>query len=197
MPEPVPEPVQPRRRDPRIALEYAGLQQSKQLLLLRSAVPGSPEEMCALHVAVNLWGGGPHSRLFREVREKRSLAYYVAASSDAQKGAVLVQAGLDAAAAATVRAEAMRQLAAIAAGEFADTELRTAVATIAGPMRSMDDSLAASMQFVSEQWLRGFDETLAQRIDRYRAVTREAVAAQAAAIWLDFDYLLRPEVQAG
>lgn len=190
--EPLPPPVVPPRRPARATVEHAALQQGKQVLLLRCPVPATVAELCALQVAVNLWGGGPHSRLFREVREKRSLAYYASASADVHKGLVLVQIGLDAAAAGQARDEAMRQLAAVAAGEFTDQELATAIATIVGPLASVDDTLAGRMQFCAEGWLRGFDQTPEQRIASYRAVTREAVAAQAGALWLDHDYLLCP-----
>src|SRR6185503_8162204 len=103
------------------------------------------------------WGGGPHSRLFREVREKRSLAYAVGAGADVHKGLVMVQAGLDAAGAEAAEAESLAQLAALQRGEFRDDELATAIASITGPLQGVDDSLGARMQFTGEQWLRGFD----------------------------------------
>ncbi len=194
--EPLPPPLQPDRRPPRQVIERDAMQQARQVLLLRVAPPADPARLCALHVAVNLWGGGPHSRLFRVLREAQSLCYHIGASCDAHKGIVVVQAGLDAAAAAAAEAGSLEQLAALQRGGFEDDELRTAIATIAGPLQGIDDSLQGAMSFAGEQWLLGFDQTPAERLRQYLAVDRSAVVAALAGIWHDFSYLLAPEAAA-
>jgi hypothetical protein len=65
-----------------------------------------------------------------------------------------------------------------------------------GPFAAVDDSLAARMQFTAEQFLLGFDQTPADRLQSYAAVSREQVAAAAASAWHDHSYLLQPEVSA-
>lgn len=192
-PAPLPQVVQPLRRDPRKIRERASMQQAKVVMVLRAPVPDSPARLCALQVAMSLWGGGPHSRLFTEVREKRSLCYYASAGGDADKGLVLVQSGCSAESVAAVGEESMRQLAEIAAGRFSDAELATSIAVSQGPLRSLDDAPAARLSYTAEQFLRGFDETPEQRIASLGAVGRDDVRAAAAALWLDVDYALLPE----
>jgi predicted Zn-dependent peptidase len=181
--------VEPARRAPRSAVEYADAVQSKQVLLFRSKRPAQ-RELCALHAMVSLFGGGPHSRLFQQVREKQSLAYYASAGVDHHKGVLLVQAGIDVGRGAAVQAAVEGELAALARGDFTDTELATAIAQITGALPAIDDSLAARMQYTGEQWLLGNDQTPTQRLASYAAVRRDDVVAAAASVWLDFAYLL-------
>lgn len=49
----------------------------------------------ALLVFNGLFGGFPHSKLFMNVREKHSLAYYASSSFDSFRGYVTVQTGID------------------------------------------------------------------------------------------------------
>ncbi len=192
-PEPLLPPVQPPLRQARTIRETAPMQQAKVVLVLRAPVPDSPARLCALQVAMSLWGGGPHSRLFTEVREKRSLCYYASAGGDADKGLLLVQSGCGADSVAAVGEESMRQLAEIGAGRFSAAELATSIAVSQGPLRSIDDAPGARLSYTAEQFLRGFDETPEQRIASLGAVGREAVCEAASAIWLDVDYALLPE----
>ena len=191
--EPLPRTVQPLRREPRTARDRARMQQAKVVLVLRTPIPESPRAQAALQAAMSLWGGGPHSRLFTEVREKRSLCYYASAGGDSDKGLVLMQSGCDASAVDAVGRESMAQLREIAAGKFSDVELATAVASCQGPLRSIDDSPAARLSFTADQFLRGFDETPDQRIHNLGALSRDEIASVAASIWLDVDYALLPE----
>ena len=176
----------------RVVRDHAEMQQAKVVLVLRTPVPTLPAQLCVLHVALSLWGGGPHSRLFTEVREKRSLCYYASAGGDSDKGLVIVQSGCDAHAAPAVAEQSMAQLAEIAAGRFSDAELSTAIAVCQGPLRSVDDSPAARLSFTAEQYLRGFDEKPEQRIAALGRVRRDDVVAAAQSLWLDLDYALLP-----
>lgn len=192
----LPAPVEPVRRVVRRLREAAAMKQAKVVLVLRTPVPRTSDEQCALQVAMSLWGGGPHSRLFTEVREKRSLCYYASAGGDSDKGLVLVQSGCDAGSVEAVGEQSLAQLAEIAAGRFSDAELATAIAVCQGPLKSLDDSPAARLSWTADQWLRGFDETPDRRIAALGRVGRDAVAAVANSLWLDVDYALLPEAKA-
>jgi predicted Zn-dependent peptidase len=185
--------VVPSPRPARTTREHAAMQQAKLVLVFRVPPPSSVPALCALQVLLSLWGGGAHSRLFREVRERRSLCYYAGASGDAHKGIVLVQVGCDPGAIPAVVAEVQAQLAELAAGRFDDGELRTAVATICGPLLGIDDAMPLWIHYTAEQWWRGIDQEPAARLSSYRQVEREAVVAAARSLWLDHEYALLPE----
>ena len=143
----------------------------------------------------SMLGGGPHSRLFREVREKQSLAYYAHAVVDRHKGLLLVHVGLDAAAAPRVEEETLRQLAALQSGEFEAEELDTARAGILSLLAAVGDSVARRAEWVSHQWILGQDRTPEQQAAFYLQAGRDDVVRAGADIWLDHSYLLAPRDQ--
>ena len=181
--------VAPRPR--RQSLERVELQQSKLWLVFR--FPPAPREVWpARRLFANLLGGGPHARLFKEVRERRSLAYSVQADTDHRKGLLFVSAGLDEAAADTVEELVLREIAALTAGQFSAEELATAKAGIVSSLHAVDDSVALRMAFTFERVLDGLDREPRQHAAVYAAITADAVAQSAAGLWLDHVYLLAP-----
>lgn len=192
-PEPVPPAFVPAPRAPGRTVETAVMQQARQVLLFRLPRPHDVADLCAQHAMVSLFGGGSHSRLFSEVREKRSLVYHIGAGVDQHKGLMVVQGGMQAESAEAVEQETLHQLGELAAGNFSDDELQTTRMSLLGPFAAVDDSLNARMQFTAEQFLLGFDQMPDDRLASYAAVTRDQVAAAAAAVWHDHSYLLRPE----
>src|SRR5262249_28657817 len=142
-PLPVPPPLLPARRAPSRAREAVPMLQAKVVLVLRMPPPPNVAAHCALMTCLSLWGGGAHSRLFKEVRERRSLCYYAAAAGDPRKGLATVQIGCDERHLDAVVAESLRQLDELAAGRFGDDELAATTATIAGSLAAVDDSLTS------------------------------------------------------
>lgn len=59
-----------------------------------NVVYGDPEYF-ALQVLNGIYGGFSHSKLFINVREKESLAYYAASRLESHKGLLLVMSGID------------------------------------------------------------------------------------------------------
>src|SRR5262249_43454278 len=162
--------------------------QAKVVLVLRAPPAATVAAHCALIACLSLWGGGAHSRLFRQVREQQSLCYYAAAGGDVRKGIVTVQIGCDPRHVDAVVVESRRQLEERAAGRFDDREFAATIATIAGALLAVDDALATRSQFTAEQWLLGLDQDPDARAASYRAVGRDELVAAARSLWLDHDY---------
>ncbi len=191
-PEPLPPPVLVSERPPRRLVERVELQQSKLVLVLRFPAADPSDDWIARRLLIGMFGGGPHSRLFREVREKRSLAYYASASLERHKGLVTVQVGLDEVSAGAAEEEALKQLDALRAGDFTDEELDTARAHFVSAVQSVDDSIGARTEYVARQWELGIDRTPEQLVERYLKTTRADVIAAGEGMWLDYSYLLAP-----
>jgi predicted Zn-dependent peptidase len=201
LPENRPEPVPPAVRIPRRAststTERVELQQSKMILVFRFGTQTEAAGWAARVLMVNMLGGGPHARLFREVREKKSLAYYAGAGLDRHKGLMLVQVGLDEASAERVGEETLAQIRGLAEGGADQEELETAKATVTSSLATVEDAPASAMSFVSEQWLLGEDHTTDQKIQLHRDVSAAAVVEAAQDLWLDHSYLLAPQRDGG
>lgn len=179
-------------RAPRRVVERVPLLQSKLVLVLRFSPSDDPTTWVGRRLFTTLLGGGPRSRLFTEVREKRSLAYYASASADRHTGIVLVQVGCDEERASAVEEETQRQVAALGAGAFDDAELEIARAQLVHALDTVGDSAASRCQFVAENWLLGADRTPEQLLAAYRAADKDLVVRSAQGLWQDFSYLLAP-----
>ena len=77
---------------------------------------GDDDVSLPLMVATDIFGRGPYSRLFANVREKMSLCYYCSASAVRQKGLVTVDSGVEAENAEKAQKEILAQLDAVKKG---------------------------------------------------------------------------------
>ncbi|MEM7202567.1 MAG: insulinase family protein [Planctomycetota bacterium] len=195
--EPLPPPVEPAPRDRRAAVERAHLQQSKLVLVFRLPTDVDASTWAKRGLFCSMLGGGPHSRLFREVREKLSLAYYAHATLDRHKGLLTIHIGLDEGAAERVEEEVRRQVAQLAAGEFTDEEFATARLGILSALQAVDDSIGDRSEFTARQWVLGHDRTPSQHAELYASLERTTIADGAAGLWLDYSYLLAPQTSEG
>lgn len=75
--------------------EKQAVKQGKLVMGLRTGLKNREENFFPTRVAVDMFGGGPYSRLFMNVREKMSLCYYCSAQFIKDKGFVLVQSGIE------------------------------------------------------------------------------------------------------
>lgn len=151
--------------------------------------PGYP----ALLVANAMFGGIPNSRLFLQVREKRSLCYRIASSVDPALGLVLVSCGLDAHQFSAVKEEVLHQVQELQQGQFSEEEFESAKGSVVNAIRlAMDDQ-----QRLSAMWLQHAALEVAfepgELIHRLEEVTPGQVAAACMELCLDSVYTLSGE----
>ncbi len=188
----VPEPEQRMPTQRRETVERVELQQSKLVLVFRLPPSQDPDLWAARRLFSSILGGGPHSRLFNEVREKKSLAYYAQCSMERHKALMFVQVGLDEKAAAAVEEEVGKQIQELQQGNFSAEELSTAKAGLLSALSSVGDSVAARMSFLDDHHVLGLDRTPEQLAKVYHDVSLAAVAASMEGMALDYSYLLAP-----
>lgn len=109
--------------------------------------PGLAPDYPALAVFEALYGGGPSSRLFRNVREKRSLCYSVGCGTDRFKRIMTVAAGIGFDKREETEDAIFAELEAIQNGDFTLDELETAKRSAAASYRSGLDSPGAVCSF--------------------------------------------------
>jgi len=190
-PQTLPRTVEVGPRPHRTTLERADVGQGKLVMVLRFP-PAPASAWPARRLFTSLLGGGPHARLFKEVRERRSLAYSVAAGADRHKGLLLVAAGVDEAAAATVEDVVLREVEVLRQGRFSAEELQTAKAGIVSGLAAVDDSISARLAFTFERWLEGTDREPHEQAEVYLGLDAAAAAHGGDGLWLDHVYLLAP-----
>ena len=101
---------------------------------------GDDDLSLPLMVMCDIFGGGPYSRLFSNVREKMSLCYYCSASSVRYKGLLTVDSGVEVKNAQKAQDEILNQLEIIKKGEFSDFEFDSSIKSICDSLNTYNDS---------------------------------------------------------
>lgn len=114
--------------------------QGKLVMGFSSEVYGDDDMALPLMVVTDIFGGGPYSRLFSNVREKMSLCYYCSASSVRAKGLLTVESGVEFANSEKAQGEILNQLEIIKKGEFSDFEYESSLKSIKDSLMGYDDS---------------------------------------------------------
>lgn len=101
--------------------------------------PNSRQQAAALRSFADIFGGGPYSKLFANVREKMSLCYYCSARATRQKGLIMVQSGCEEENMQKAETEILNQLEEIKKGNF-DYEFNSSKAALTDALDSVYDS---------------------------------------------------------
>ncbi|WP_036714509.1 EF-P 5-aminopentanol modification-associated protein YfmF [Paenibacillus ehimensis] len=136
-------------------------------------------------------GGYPHSKLFTNVREKASLAYYASSRLDGHKGILTIQSGIEIANYEKAVSIIKEQLTAMEEGQISDTELQQTKAMITGHMRELQDSAFELIAFDFNNRLSGADRTVPALIEAVEQTDKEQIRRMARQVQLDTIYFLR------
>lgn len=136
-------------------------------------------------VFTDLFGGGPYSMLFSNVREKQSLCYYCAARAVRCKGVMTVDSGVEFDKMEQTEKAVLEQLERMKKGEFTDEELSASKLALCGSLRSAKDSQAVMDRWYTERWFDSPRLSPEQVEQQIRGVTREDVVRVANGVRLD------------
>lgn len=176
--------------DVRTVVEQLEVNQGKLNMGLRTGVTyGQPDYAAAL-VYNGILGGYPHSKLFTNVREKASLAYYASSRLDGHKGILTIQSGIEIANYERAVAIIKEQLAAMEEGQISSLEYDQTLAMIRNQLKELDDSAFEMISFDFNSILSGRERTVAGLIAEVEQVDVAAIQAIAAKVKLDTIYFL-------
>ncbi|MBP3706206.1 MAG: insulinase family protein [Clostridia bacterium] len=173
--------------------ERMDVAQGKLVMGFSSDICGEGERATSLMVMADIFGGGPYSRLFSNVREKMSLCYYCAATSVRIKGLVVVESGVEAQNAQKARNEILNQLEIMKNGDFTDFEFESSIKGITDSLKSSNDSQETIDIWYSVKMCSGRLYSPEDVIQELSCVTRENVIKAAQGIKLNTEYLLLPK----
>lgn len=151
------------------------------------------KDSAAKTVMADIFGGGPYSRLFLNVRERLSLCYYCACRAVKNKGFMLVDSGVESENVDKAYLEILNQLEIMKKGEFSDEEFDSSIRSICDSVKSASDSLGALDAWYAA---RVFDSSLSAPDDLARLVskvTRQDVVDAARKVSLCAVYKLLPQ----
>ncbi len=176
----------------RTVTENMDITQGKLVLGFTSDISGADRETLALTLMCDIFGGGPYSRLFNNVREKLSLCYYCAVGLVKIKGFLTVDCGIDSKNEEKTIKAITDQLFIMKKGMFTDFEFESAVKSTKDSLKTYYDSQAMLDMWYS---LKIFEENppspeeLSQLISK---VTKEEICEAAKGIELHTIYSLKP-----
>ncbi|WP_445670210.1 EF-P 5-aminopentanol modification-associated protein YfmF [Paenibacillus sp. PL2-23] len=141
-------------------------------------------------------GGYPHSKLFINVREKESLAYYAASRLDGHKGICTIQSGIEFANYDKAVEIIKAQLESMKAGQLSDLEINQTKAMISGHLRELQDSAYEMLSYDFNSVLTGNSRSSMELMEQVQAVTPGDIVKVAEQVQLDTVYFLRDRKEA-
>lgn len=182
---------------PNTVVEKMDIAQGKLCMGFSSELYGDDCETAALTVMCDIFGGGPYSRLFTNVREKYSLCYYCASNSVKAKGLITVDSGIEKENATKAEREILNQLDIMKQNLFTDEEFQSSIKSITDSFKSYNDSQGLldawySLKIVKDKLLS--PEEAAEDILK---VTRNDVVYAARGVKLHTIYKLLPNDKDG
>ncbi|MGE5673204.1 MAG: EF-P 5-aminopentanol modification-associated protein YfmF [Mycobacterium leprae] len=157
---------------------------------MRTGTTMRDEEYFPMLVANAVLGGFPHSKLFQEVRERNSLAYFAYSALETVKGVGFMYAGVEFANMDKCRDIMLKQLQAVQSGDIDDEEFATTQRTLINDMLGAADSPGALADLAVDRVFSGRDLSIEDRIKAFEAVTKEAAASAAKKFSVDTVYFL-------
>ena len=141
-------------------------------------------------------GGYPHSKLFINVREKESLAYYAASRLDGHKGICTIQSGIEFANYDKAVEIIKAQLESMKAGQLSELEINQTKAMISGHLRELQDSAYEMLSYDFNSVLTGINRSSVELLEQVQAVTPADIVEVAKQVQLDTVYFLRDRKEA-
>lgn len=169
--------------------EQMDMNQSKLVLGFRTGMKNENDDFYARRIMTDVFGGGPYSRLFMNVREKLSLCYYCSARLLRNKGIMLVQSGIEKDNKQKVLDEIYRQLDVMKKGAFSDEDLEASKKGVCDAYLSFGDTPDGLDMYYGMQ-MTGDIVSPEEAVRHFRAVTREDVIRAANELTLDMVYML-------
>ena len=164
--------------------------QAKLCMGFRTHVQPADNDYYALMVFNGLLGGGMHSKLFQNVREKAGLAYYVYAGLEKFKGLMVIASGIDINNKVTAQEIIMKQLDEIRTGNITEYEYEATLKSIKTGIMSLKDSQLYVVDFYLSQLINGTHDTMETLADKINRVKVDDIIRVADKVQLDTVYFL-------
>ena len=170
--------------------EHMNVTQGKLAMSFLTNTSPDSDDRYALSVLNSVFGAGAHSKLFNNVREKLSLAYYASSQLEKFKGMMIVNAGIEFENFQKAKDEILVQLEEIKKGNISDFEFDASIKTIVNAYNSYYDDQRALVSLHLSNSVVGTNTEISEYIENISKVTKEDVVRVARKLQLDTVYFL-------
>lgn len=179
-------------KDVKVIEEKMDIAQGKLVMGYRTNIDYmDTKKYYALVVASNVLGGGPHSKMFVNIREKESLCYYIFSSIEKYKAILFVSSGIETQNYEKTVDLVKKQLESIQAGDISSEELENSKVGLINSMKTIKDSIGGLSDFYFAQAMGKTNSTVEEIIDNIANVKKEDIVEVSKGIVLDTVYFLR------
>lgn len=174
-------------------VERLNVNQGKLNMGLRTSITYGDSQYAAALMYNGILGGYPHSKLFVNVREKESLAYYASSRYDGHKGIATIQSGIEIPNYEKAVTIIKQQLDEMKNGNISDLEMSQTKAMIRNLLKEMQDSAFEMIAYDFNRQLSGKERTADELLAQVEQISKENVREAAEQFRLDTIYFLRDE----
>lgn len=167
--------------------------QGKLTLGYRTNTAYGDEDYGALLFYNGVLGGFPHSKLFQNVREKASLAYYAFSRLEKHKGIQLIGSGIELQNYDRALEIIMEQVEQLRKGEISNEEMENTRRGLISQYKLIADSPYSMLAFSVDGLLAGRQDEVDYFIHKLESIGIEDVVAAANKVYLDTVYFLSAE----
>ncbi|PLT31610.1 EF-P 5-aminopentanol modification-associated protein YfmF [Peribacillus deserti] len=171
-------------------IERQDIKQGKLNIGYRTNIVYGDSKYYALQMFNGIFGGFSHSKLFINVREKASLAYYASARIESHKGLLMVMSGIENKnydQAVTIIKE---QMEAMKKGDFTEDEISQTKAVIRNQMLETIDIARGLVEILYHGVVSGVPVQMDEWLEKTDAITHSEIVEAAQEIELDTIYFL-------
>jgi len=184
-------PVQKDQVEEKLVIDQMDVGQGKLNIGCRTHITLQDDDYEALLVYNGILGGFPHSKLFVNVREKASLAYYAVSRLESHKGIMMMMSGIETDKFDQALEIMKKQMAMMKTGEISETEFMQTKAALNNQLLETKDNARTIIDLSYNGRISSTEKTLEQILEKVNQVTIEDVVAVAQKVEIDTIYFLR------
>ncbi|WP_059105223.1 EF-P 5-aminopentanol modification-associated protein YfmF [Shouchella shacheensis] len=183
----------PSVNEVRFVQDVQEVKQGKLHMGFRTHTAFNDADYEALQVANGIFGGFPSSKLFMNVREKESLAYYAASRLESHKGIMMVMSGIEFEKYDRAVEIIKEQVKAVQTGDFTEEQLEQTKAMLTNQLLESVDTPRGFAELSYHEIVADRLHSIGDRIESIQAVTKDDVIRAANNWELDTIYFLTGE----
>ncbi|MEW9501242.1 EF-P 5-aminopentanol modification-associated protein YfmF [Jeotgalibacillus marinus] len=185
-----------QKEEPKKIVEKQSVKQGKLNIGYRTGTVYGDDDYIPLVMMNGILGGFPHSKLFINVREKESLAYYAASRIESHKGLILIMSGVDPGKIDRAQTIIQEQLTAVQQGDISDKEVSQTRAVMKNQMLETLDAARGIVEVLYQGVVAGTNLTIDEWFSKIDETTKKSIVDVAQKVQLDTTYVLTGKEEA-
>jgi len=178
-------------KEVKIVEEEMDVEQGKLTLGYRTNISYDSIDYEASVLFTTILGGGANSKLFNEIREEKSLCYYIYAKLEKHKSILLITAGINSEDKEQVVRLIGENITKIQNGEITNEEIEIAKKSIISTLESKSDYPNSFINYYYNQLLGNQVIDIKKLLKKYEAVTLEEIVSVSKKIELDTIHFIK------